>query len=217
MSSDSKPRDVQRVFASFDHPCQPVDGGVGVAVSHRLVQSGNQVEVLLTGLVVQERPTLEGAREQLEIDPSGASVPRRSICAVGCLAGGDGGGKFEEVERDARIAVGVSCDRLEHAVTDLQRVATQPAVPVVERAPEHGDDVGGLERLQYEHFRSRQQGRVDLERRVFGCRSHEHDISGLDPRQERVLLRPVEPVDLIDKQDGALLVVPSCHFGFGHD
>ena len=41
------PRDVERILAGFDHPRQPVDRGVGIAVAHRLVQRRDQVVVLL--------------------------------------------------------------------------------------------------------------------------------------------------------------------------
>src|SRR5262249_128626 len=41
----------------------------------------------------------------------------------------------------------------------------------------------------------------DLEVRVLGCRADQRDHALLDAREERVLLRLVEPVDLVEKQD----------------
>ena len=59
------------------------------------------------------------------------------------------------------------------------------------------------ERLEHVDLRPRQQRRVDLERRVLGGRADEDDVAGLDARQERVLLRLVEAVDLVDEEDRA--------------
>ena len=49
----------------------------------------------------------------------------------------------------------------------------------------------------------RQQSAVQLERRVLGRGADEDDVAGLDERQERVLLRPVEAVDLVHEEERA--------------
>ena len=51
---------------------------------------------------------------------------------------------------------------------------------------------------------TRQQRRVDLEVRVLGGRADQRDHALLDRRQQRVLLRLVEAVDLVEEQDRAL-------------
>ena len=72
------------------------------------------------------------------------------------------------------------------------------------------------ERLQHEHLRPRQQRRVDLERRVLGGGADQHDVAGLDARQERVLLRLVEAVDLVHEDDGAAPGAAPAVLGRGH-
>ena len=62
------PRDVERVLAGLDHPREPIDGRVGIAVAHRLVQRGNQVVVLFAGLVVEERPVLRQIGHERNVD-----------------------------------------------------------------------------------------------------------------------------------------------------
>ena len=78
----------------------------------------------------------------------------------------------------------------------------EPALAILERAPE--DALDGLlrEPVQDEHLRPRQQRGVHLERRVLGGGADEDDVAGFDARQERVLLRLVEAVDLVDEDDG---------------
>ena len=64
-------------------------------------------------------------------------------------------------------------------------------------------DVVDRERAQHVHARTRQQRAVDLERRVLGRRADEADRAVLDERQERVLLRLVEAVHLVEEQHRA--------------
>ena len=65
-------------------------------------------------------------------------------------------------------------------------------------------DRRGVERLEHQHARAREQRRVQLERRVFGGGADQHDGAVLHHRQERVLLRAVEAVDLVDEQQRPL-------------
>ncbi len=63
------------------------------------------------------------------------------------------------------------------------------------------------QRLEPEQGRARQQGRVDLEVGVLGGGADEHEQAALDRRQQRVLLRLVEAMDLVEEQDGALVTL----------
>ena len=74
-----------------------------------------------------------------------------------------------------------------------------------------------VERLEHEHFRSREQRRVDLERGVLGRRADEDDVAGFDARQKRVLLRLVEAVNLVDEDDRAAAQAPAAILRRGHD
>ena len=58
------------------------------------------------------------------------------------------------------------------------------------------------QRLQHVHRRARQQRADHFERRVLGGRADEHEQARFDVRQERVLLRLVEAMHLVDEQDG---------------
>ena len=62
------------------------------------------------------------------------------------------------------------------------------------------------QRLKDEHAAPRQQGRVDLERRVLGRRADQGDGPVLDGRQEGVLLGLVEAMDLVDEEDRAAVL-----------
>ena len=61
----------------------------------------------------------------------------------------------------------------------------------------------GPKRLEHEHAQARQQRRVQLERRILGRGADQRDDAGLDGRQERILLRAVEAMDLVAEQDRA--------------
>ena len=65
-SEDAQPsRDEDRVCTAFDHPRQPVQGGAGIRVSHRLDQGGDQVVVVFALSIIGE----SSPAERLDQDP----------------------------------------------------------------------------------------------------------------------------------------------------
>ena len=85
-------------------------------------------------------------------------------------------------------------------------LAGEPVILVIDRPPDDDADVLIGQRLEAPDSKARQQRRIDFEVRVLGRCTDERDRAVLDVRQERVLLRLVEAVDLVDEQDGALAV-----------
>jgi hypothetical protein len=66
-----------------------------------------------------------------------------------------------------------------------------------------GAQIVCMQRLQDQHRRAREQRRDDLERGVLGRGPDQDDGAVLDVRKERVLLRLVEAMDLVDEEDRA--------------
>ena len=102
-------------------------------------------------------------------------------------------------------------------IDEIHRFATKPAGLVVQRPVENHAQVSHCQTVQHEHLRPRQQRGVHLERRVLGRGSDEDDVAGFDTRKEGVLLRFVEPVDLVDEHDGAAARGAAQSLRFGHD
>src|ERR1700758_4072552 len=65
-------------------------------------------------------------------------------------------------------------------------------------------DCSRIERVKHQHACARQKRRVQLERRVFGGGADQHHGAVLHHRQEGILLRAVEAVHLVDKEQRAL-------------
>ncbi len=61
-----------------------------------------------------------------------------------------------------------------------------------------------IERAKHEHAGARQQRRVQFEGRVLGGGADQRDRAVLHHRQEGILLRPVETVDLVDEEQRSL-------------
>ncbi len=55
--------------------------------------------------------------------------------------------------------------------------------------------------MKHEHLGAGKERGVDLEGGILGRGADEHDVAGLDAGQEGVLLRLVEPVNLVDEDD----------------
>ena len=68
-------------------------------------------------------------------------------------------------------------------------------------------EAGGIEWIEPEQRRSAAQWRVHLEERVLRRRPDQRERAVLHGGQERVLLGLVEPVDLVEEQDRAPLVL----------
>ncbi len=77
--------------------------------------------------------------------------------------------------------------------------------------------MAGCERLEDEHLRAGQKSRIDLEGRILSCCANEHDIARLDTREERVLLRFVEAVDLVYEQNRPTAGRAALALRRGHD
>ena len=65
-------------------------------------------------------------------------------------------------------------------------------------------DRRAIERFEHEDTCAREQRRIQLERRIFGGGADQHDGAVLHHRQEGILLRAVETMNLVDKQQRPL-------------
>src|SRR6185437_2925050 len=195
-------RDVERVFAGLEHARQPVEAGVHVAVAQRLVQGGDEVEVLFPRTVIEQRLVL--GLELSAGEPVAAG--RRSL---------------EQVERGAGVAVGEGGNAGKHAGLELQGRLRRPtgkhAALAVGNGPfEQGFDVAVAEGLEHEDAGAGEQGGVDLEAGVLGGGADEGDGPAFDEGKKSILLGAVEAVDFIHEEHGALAGAVGA-LGGGHD
>jgi hypothetical protein len=132
------------------------------------------------------------------------------------VLGGRRDGEFQQVQRRSRVAAGRPHHQREGLVVRLERLGADAALGVVERPPEDGQQLRLAEAPQHEHPRPREQRGVHLERGVLGRRADEDDGARLDVREERVLLRLVEAVNLVDEDDRALAARTARRLGRRH-
>ena len=177
--------DEARVLAALEHRGQVVDGRVRVGAAHRLDERRDEVVVRVAALVVDERPL---ARCILDLLLVHGRVPR-----PGGLRR-----ELEDVQRVARVAAGP-------LAPPARRPRRGPRPPSASAPRAHDRAQLFLaERLQLVDLDAREQGGVDLEVRVLGRRADQRHEALLDRRQERVLLRLVEAVDLVEEEDRPL-------------
>src|SRR5262249_5401879 len=157
-----------------------------------LDEGGDDVVVLLTRLVVAQRASLRGFLEQRQIECPRAARARHVRRDL------------ERPERDPGIALRVLDEKRPGVGVEHEASAAEPALRIGERAVDERADLVGGERLENEDASARQERGDDLERGVLGRGADEDDRAALDVWQERVLLRLVEAMDLVDEEEDRL-------------
>ncbi len=185
------PRDEERILAGLEHAHEPVDRRVGIAVAQALDERGDDVVVLLAGLVVEERLLLRG----LLGEPRGrsSSAPLRAD---------DPGGDLERAERTRASpcacrdqksrASGASCEsrRAEAALADRRARARGSArISSVAERLEHDARASATAAARS----PRRTGSRSSRRSARRCRA---STCG----RKRILLRFVEAMDLVDEK-----------------
>ena len=129
--------------------------------------------------------------------PSAASASASVTLGGWARAAGDRDRDLEAGEHVAAVAVGV-------AGQVLEGVRLGGGALGLEAALEEGPGGVLVERVEAEERRPAEQRRVHLEERVLGGGPDEGDQPALDAREQRVLLRLVEAVHLVEEEDRAL-------------
>ncbi len=187
-------REIERIFAGFDHAREPVERGIGVGVAHGFVQRRDEIEVLLTGFVVAEEFALQDVFEELRSDHAHAGFVRTSA----------GGSELERVVSGARVTVGEGGDAKENVVRDFYRIVPEAVFFVSEGAAKKLDDLWRGEWIKEVDFGAGKQGADNFEGRILRGRADENDVAGFDVREKGILLGFVEAVDFVDENNGAI-------------
>src|SRR5882762_11599450 len=155
------------------------------------MQRRNQVVVFFPGFVVEQKFALQQFGKQL----SGNQPPAVRV-RLHCPHS-----SFERIVRGPRIAAGKYSDVLDRLLAHLDRFVAEPALLIRKGPPQQHFDLFRRERLQHVYARPRKQRRDYFKRRILRRRAYQNNVAGFDVRQERVLLRLVESMHLIDEHD----------------
>ena len=185
--TDNPARQILGVGSTIEHARQPVERRVGMRPPHRLVQGRDLVVKIVATLVKTPRIEGQGVLDEFGIDRRDLRRTRR------------GQALLEQIQQASCIAIGVSHQGLDRGLFKLQ-IAEHLGLRPIEELSEL---VIG-QRLQHIDLGSREQRRVDFERRVLGGGADEGHQPGFGVWQQGILLRLVEAMNLIDEQDGVL-------------
>ncbi len=177
---DHPPGDESSVLARFEHPGEPVDGGVGVGSPHRLDERADHVVVVVASVAQRG-----GAQRRLDVFEFDVAVP------------GERARHLERGEHLSAVTAGPVDEQRRSVVVGGRSFGFEPAA-------HQGLDGGTVERFEPEQRRTAPQRRVDLEERVLGGGPDQRERAVLDGGQQRILLRLGEAVDLVEEQDRSL-------------
>ncbi len=160
--------------------------GVGVTAPHALDEGADHVVVLVAAAVVAHGRPVHGPLDSGDIDPAAGRHAERRRLQIGQRAPG--------------IAAGQPDEHIDDPI--VQGDGTAKAALVGDGTLDHGPHVVVADRLQGEQQRPGKQRADHGEERVLGGRADEGHPPVLHRGQQRVLLRLVEPVHLVDEQHG---------------
>ena len=183
--ADDAPRQIARVCAAIQHAGEPVQGRIGVRTAHGFVQRGYLVVEVVAAFVKPPRLLAQRLLHKSRVHIRPACGLRGHMHLL------------QRIEQPPRVAICQGGQCLQRIVCHAHiRQGLQGALcQLCQLRIRQG--------LQHIHLRPREQGRIDLERRVLGCGAHKHHQPRFDKRQQGVLLAFVEAVNLVNKQDGA--------------
>ena len=213
-ADDQPPGDEPRILAGRDHRGQPVQRRVRIVAAQALDERRDRVVVPVAGAVVREDPLLGRGLDVLE--------PRRDVTigVADSLGLGQRDRALQHVERRARVPTGQPDQVLERVVGERDTAfrperARETAFLVGERPTHDRPDLVVRQRLEPPDAHPREQRGVHLEVRVLRRRADERDRAVLDVGEQRVLLRLVEPMDLVEEQHRARPVQGEPVLGLG--
>jgi hypothetical protein len=175
------PRDEARILARLEHHREVVDGSVGVAAAHRLDEGGRVIVVLVARTVVPQRTRAGGVGD--------VALVQRGAFRLGGLPG-----ELERLQCCAAVPAGPAGDVFDELLGHVGLEHLRPA-------PHHRRRLFVGKGLELVDRAAGKQRRVDLEVRVLRRGSDQRDEAVFDGMQDRVLLRLVEAVDLVDEED----------------
>src|SRR5713101_9645248 len=86
-------------------------------------------------------------------------------------------------------------------IVDLDRVISQTALFTGQGAIDQFLQLLHAQRFELKDLRARDERTVDIEKGIVSGRSDQPQVSAFDIRQENVLLRFIEMMDLVDEQN----------------
>ena len=187
--ADQPPGDIQRFLPAVQHPAQPVYRRIRIAVPHGLVERRYEIVMFLSVFVVEQRTSVHALREHLLIHMNPPAGIHFSVQHS----------HLQRIQRSSGIPVGKPGDGVQMDVFHVNLHISQPS-GASERMHKELFQILCLQRLQHKHPAPGQERGINLKGRIFRGGSHQYNAALFHIREKRVLLRLVEPVDLIGEE-----------------
>ena len=134
-------------------------------------------------------------------DATFAGEGRHGFVGHGSERGGRKDQGLKAVQRTPKVARSHLGDLLKHFFRSLDAERAQTSFLICERRAQERGDLERRQRVESEKMTATQESWDDVEAGVVGRAADEAHYARFDVRQQQVLLRLVEAMDLIDHQD----------------
>src|SRR5512143_2980911 len=108
---------------------------------------------------------------------------------------------FENGQRTSCVSIRFNDDQLERIGIYLEIHSSKPVTAIVERARDELAEIIRRDGLENEHAHSRKKRAVHLEGWILCSGTDQRDRAAFDMRKKRVLLRLVEPMNLVHEKN----------------
>src|SRR6266571_1992843 len=175
------------------------------------MQSGDHVIVLLAALIIQQRPVLHRILDDRQRDMNGSMLSflfflffllSLSFCSF--LVHTPLNCQFQHIQCSASITIRKDSDLLQCILIYAYSELAQSTLLIFQGTSQDSQDVFFSQSMQCEDSAARQESSIDLKAWILCRGSDQCHNTTFYMGQHRILLRLIEAMDLIDKQNSSL-------------
>ena len=192
-----------RLLTGLDHTRQIMQHRVRIRASHTFDKGGNYIIMIVTFFIIMQSLLLHALGRHIQRNVAHSVLGRGSRQHR----------QFQRIVSRAGVTAGSLGNMLQGVLLQIHRQITEPTLLIGESLQHQRLNMFLLQGQQTKNARPGQQRIVHLKIRVLGSCADQNDGAVLHRRQQRILLRLVKAVNLINEQHGAHIIQAKIFFG----
>ena len=192
------------VLTALNHARQVMQRCIRIAAAHALDKGTDDVVMLVALFIVTLQRRTDNAAQRCHRQHTLALLRQHELSLL------------QNIQRTA----GITCCKIGNNPQRLRlclKAVAKTTLSVGNRSLQNLLNLRCLQLFQTHHLHTRKQWRIDFEERVFGSSTDEHYRAVFHVREQHILLRLVEAMNLVDKHDSTAASVASVLLRLGDE